>query len=198
MYSVACGHVVGVAHAEPVACCSKYTASNSRRDLGLGACPRSAARAMILSSTSVTLLTKVTSKPRPLEVAADDVEHDRRAAVADVRRRRRPSARTRTSTPCPGSRGTSSTVSRSSVSRIRTHRCRVPSGRQADSDDIAALEQRDGPARRCPRARPIAPMPSPRLGLTDTRRRPWAAATSREVRRPSRRGAARGGAPRPR
>ena len=66
--------------------------------------PSARARAMILSSMSVTLLTKSTSQARPLEVAAHDVPYQGEAAVADVGRRRRRSDRTRTSTSGPASR----------------------------------------------------------------------------------------------
>ena len=59
------------------------------------------------------------------------------------------------------------------------------------------LEQARRPSTAMPSARPIAPRPSPRLGLTDTRcRRPSAraASTRRQVAPPSRRGAAPGAA----
>ena len=60
--------------------------------------PRSAARAMIRSSTSVTLLTYVTAVAAPPQVAADRVERRPRCGRDRGAARRTASARTRTST----------------------------------------------------------------------------------------------------
>ena len=120
MYSVACGHVVGARARRGGPSASKYD--------GLVLAARAPARVVpALGGAGDDLVVDVGDvadvgdvEPGPLEVAADHVEHHGGAPVTDVRRRRRPWGRTRTSTPCPGSRVVSSTVSRSNVSRIRT------------------------------------------------------------------------------
>ena len=176
MYSVACGTWSGRRTPSAIELLPVHGLEPGR-DLGLGASRSSAARRMILSSTSVTLLTNVTSKPRQLEVAADHVERHRGAAVADVRGRRRRSARTRTSTP-GRDRG------------ARSRPCRAPGCRRAGRAPSAgyraglqagtfrttvasALEQRDGPRgdalgppdrARGPRPAWASPTPGPGVG----------------------------------
>ena len=84
MYSVACGRVVGAAGCPGGPAASKYTSSNSRASSG-SVRPRSAARAMILSSTSVTLLTYVTSSPVHSRYRRIMSNTSGGAPVADVR-----------------------------------------------------------------------------------------------------------------
>ena len=150
--------------------------------------PRSAARAMILSSTSVTLLTKVTSRPGPLEVAAD--------------RCRTPTA----VRPWPTC-GTSYTVGPhtyiDTLARLaRRQLDGVAQQGVADADhggSRVAVSRRANrriraarrPSTGCLRARPIAPMPSPRLGVIDTWAPPERVA-ARSARIASRCGARRG------
>ena len=84
MNSVACGTSSGRSTFEPVELRPVVVLVRARRARARW-CSAPRARAMILSSTSVTLLTYVTSIAAPLEVAADRVEHDRLAPVPEVR-----------------------------------------------------------------------------------------------------------------
>ena len=92
--------------------CSQYVVLVRARRARARWCPSRAARAMILSSTSVTLLTYVTRVAAPLQVAADRVERRPPCARGRGAARRTASGRTRTSTRGPSTRGTKSTFAR--------------------------------------------------------------------------------------
>ena len=167
---------------------SRNSASYLRDELGLGASPRSCARAMIWSSTSVTLLTYVHVEAAPHEIAPDRVEHDLLAAVPEVRHVvRRRAAHVHRHLPVDARHevdlgalsGVVDAEHASEASRV---------GVDADdsSDDSPVRQQRDGPHRDAfgpaDRAEPSA-----RLGRTDDRDavRPSAGAPARARRRGS-------------